>query len=138
MKKSNVFSLAVFAVMFTAACSSEFKVTPRNKAFVTETGSPHQNKNMSQFSIATQLRKLDIDITDVKFSKETLDNKFIESKKQDLEKISELLHQYIETGMEMIALGDNDESSVVTVENAKELKKMSISYAVTLSPELNF
>ncbi len=137
MKKSNLFSLAVLAMMFTVACSSEFKAARHSKA-TTENANVHQAHLKSVISTDTQLRNLEIDLTDLVHSKKTLDKNFIESKRQELEKISALLNEYIRVGNMMIDLGDNDESIVVTVENAKELKRMSTAYAITLSPEVNF
>lgn len=130
--------MTVFAIIFTAACTGDFQVDRKNKTFVTTKDNSHQAQNKSINETAAELRKLEIDVTDVTYSKQSLEKYYFDSKIESLEKISTLLNDYIRTGVVMIDMGDNDEATVVTVENAKQLKSISTSYAFNLSPEHSF
>ena len=132
LKNSKLLSIAVLTLTLgcTVACDGKFKTKKEEKSFVT--GESHQQKVVKIVAVDSQLRKLNIDVTDLKHSQSVLDEHLYASRKQDLDKISSLLQQYIDIGSEMIQMGDNDESTVTTVENAKELNKVSTSFAVTL------
>lgn len=130
--------MAVFAMLFSAACTGKFEVDKKTKSFVTAKDNSHKAQNKSINETSAELRKFEVDVTDLNYSKESLGKQYFHGNIQNLEKISSLLNDYIRIGVYMIDMGDNDEATVVTVENAKELKKISTSYANSMKPELNF
>lgn len=139
MTKQNLFPIAVYALIASSIIACSGKLETKTKEFVNTNGeSPHQQKIMDQVTISSELKKFGVDVTNTTTSKDALAKKYFDSKSSDLERINYLLDKYVHNGMMLITQGDTSESNLATVENAKELLKISTSYAVTLAPELNF
>lgn len=137
MKKEKLFSVAIIALMMTAACTGKFETVKNPKSGTTvktqsDENKTHQELVLEQASVDTQLKDYGVDLVNVEKSQEALDNYLYNSKKLELEKITTLLQRFIELGTQMIAKGDNGFSAVEKTENALELQKISVSFASSL------